>query len=223
MNLAATPTLRPADLDALPLFPLPQVVLFPGTALPLHVFEPRYRALAEYCLESGSALALPQIRPGHEAEHLGAPPLLRVAGVGAIVHHERLPENRIGLVLRGLGRVEIVEEHPTTAAYRTARVILLGEPLPDPARASADMAAIRDCLRLLARRVPNLSDALLSAVNSVDDPGIVADRLASVLFRAPTQRQALLECVDVNVRLRKVVERLGGLAAGTVRPSDGVN
>ncbi len=223
MNLAATPTLRSADLDVLPLFPLPQIVLFPGTALPLHVFEPRYRALIEYCLESGSALALPQIEPGHEAEQLGSPPLVRVAGVGAIVHHERLPDGRLGLVLRGLGRVEIVEELMTTSAYRTARVILLGEPLPDPAQSSADLAAIRDCLRLLARRVPNLSEALLNAVNSVDDPGIVADRLASVLFRAPAQRQALLECVDVNVRLRKVVERLGGLAAETVKSSDAVN
>jgi Lon protease-like protein len=109
MNLAATPTLRSADLDALPLFPLPQIVLFPGTALPLHVFEPRYRSLIEYCLESGSSLALPQIEPGHEAEQLGAPPLVRVAGVGAIVHHERLPDGRLGLVLRGLGRVEAIE------------------------------------------------------------------------------------------------------------------
>lgn len=210
-------------LSALPLFPLPHVVFFPGTTLPLHVFEPRYRALTRHALDTGSPIAVPQILPERVDDHLGTPPFFAVAGVGAIVHHEELEDGRLGIVLRGLGRVQLGEAVEHDLPFRVAAASLLPDSLIDPERAAADVLAIHDCLRLLVRRTPNLAEALRTAIGKASHPGVVADRLSAVLFRSPIRRQNLLESTDVNARLARVVERLGLLTAGTVKPTDFVN
>src|SRR5450631_234254 len=77
------------------LFPLPEVTLFPGQGLPLHVFEPRYRSLVEDALATDSVLAVPRLVPGAgETEATGRPVLPSFMGVGVIAEHERLPDGR---------------------------------------------------------------------------------------------------------------------------------
>ena len=67
--------LLPVDwLQDLAVFPLPRVVFFPGTYLPLHIFEPRYRALMRDCITSGRmAMAVTLLKPGYEANYAGRP------------------------------------------------------------------------------------------------------------------------------------------------------
>ena len=62
-------TLRPEDLAALSIFPLPDATLFPGVPLPLHVFEPRYRALVRDALASSKVLAVARLKPGFESDY----------------------------------------------------------------------------------------------------------------------------------------------------------
>ncbi len=214
------PTLPPppptdAQLASLPVFPLPRVVFFPGTALPLHVFEPRYLALVEQCLAEGSPLSVVAIRPGSEAEAPGSPPLVETAGAGSIVHHERQPDGRFGVVLRGTCRVVLKQELVTDGPFRRFRAERVDDQAVDMRTAAEALEAINGCLRVIGARVPNLAEALFRAVSATAAPSEVADRLAPVIFRNVAQRQALLECVDVNERLRRVLDRLSAIAAST--------
>src|SRR5258706_13100466 len=96
--------------DLLPLFPLPNVVLFPNVFLPLHVFEPRYRAMVADALASDRMIGMVLLRPGWEAAYEERPPVFSIGCSGVITHVERLPDSRFNIVLRGLERFRILEE-----------------------------------------------------------------------------------------------------------------
>jgi Lon protease-like protein len=96
------------ELREIPLFPL-DVVLFPGMALPLHIFEPRYREMTARCLDSdvpfGVVLALPESEQGREVPaHVGT-----VGTMARISDYERLPDGRYNLLATGTERFEIIE------------------------------------------------------------------------------------------------------------------
>src|SRR5262245_34911268 len=94
----------------LPIFPLPTVQLFPHALLPLHVFEPRYRALLKDCLAGQSVMAVPMLEPGYEAHYHERPAVRALCGLGLIVAHEPLADGRANILLRGVTRARIVEE-----------------------------------------------------------------------------------------------------------------
>jgi Lon protease-like protein len=96
--------------EFLPLFPLPNVVLFPGVFLPLHVFEPRYRQLVADALMGDRLIGMVLLRPGWESDYQGRPPVFPVGCSGVITHVEQLEDGRYNIVLRGLERFRIVEE-----------------------------------------------------------------------------------------------------------------
>ncbi len=106
--------------EPVPMFPLPGAFLFPHQALPLHVFEPRYRQLVEDLLDGPGRFVLATILPG-EVEVAGVPPaVLPVAGLGEILRHEKLPDGRYLIWMLGLRRVQL-EEVPSTKPYRLVR------------------------------------------------------------------------------------------------------
>ena len=89
MQTASVAHIRRA-LDALPIFPLPNVVLMPHAPLPLHVFEPRYQALVNDAMAGEGLMAIALLEPGWEENYDGVPPVRSVACVGEIVAHEAL-------------------------------------------------------------------------------------------------------------------------------------
>ena len=93
-------------MPALPLFPLPNVVLFPGVLLPLHIFEPRYRAMTADVLASDRRIGIVLLRAGWKDDYEGRPPIHEVGTAGVIEHSARLDDGRYNIVLRG------VEETP---------------------------------------------------------------------------------------------------------------
>ena len=115
----AAPTVDAAP--ALPLFPLPNVVLFPNVFLPLHIFEPRYRAMVADALEGDRLIGMVLLRPGWEGDYEGRPPVFPTGCAGLITHHERLPDGRYNIVLRGLEKFRILDED-ASRSYRIARV-----------------------------------------------------------------------------------------------------
>src|SRR5687767_5695438 len=101
----------------IPIFPLPNVVLFPNVFLPLHIFEPRYRQMVGDALAGERMIGMVLLQPGAEeafAEGLdGSPPVYEIGCAGLITHVERLNDGRFNIVLRGLERFRIVgEENP---------------------------------------------------------------------------------------------------------------
>jgi len=109
-----------------PLFPLPNLFLFPGTVVPLHVFEPRYRQMIEDSLDGPGRLVIGTILEGHQDEISQAPPVHPIAGLGEIARHERLPDGRFVIMLVGLTRV-LVREVPSDRLYRLVEI----EPLEE--------------------------------------------------------------------------------------------
>jgi hypothetical protein len=188
----------------IPVFPLPNVVLFPQVFLPLHIFEPRYRDMVAAALEGDRLIGMVLLRPGWEAEYEGRPPVYPTGCAGLITNHERLPDGRYNIVLRGLEKFRIVEETPGRS-YRVARVEPLHEPLID-----ADRDAIRAARRRLeALLVPQPqgrgSEAKVPPAMADED---LINALAQYMELEPLEKQALLERRGLLARCRSLIDLL---------------
>lgn len=194
--------------ERLPIFPLPRLVFFPNTLLPLHIFEQRYRDMIAFCLEEDWPLAITRIRPGHEQDQPGDPPFDTIMGVGHIVHHTRLDDGRYNVLLQGSARVRCVEEITGDEAFRRARVELLHEHLPDLTTTQNQIQQLMALLRGIAQVNPSASEMLTRGL--VEDRGVdaISDRLASLLFREHTEKQALLEELNAEIRMQQCLDRL---------------
>lgn len=188
-------------LAELPLFPLPRLVFFPNTTLPLHVFEPRYRKMLADCLETHGAMAVVRLEPRPRAED----GIASVAGAGIVVQHEQLPDGRSNLVLAGSARVRL-EELPFCPPYRRARATVL-EPVhtrvTDKDHAAL-VAAATDFVREVRRHDGDFSFELPSSRGA----GVLADVCAAHLIVDADVRQRLLEELDDAARVRAVIEEL---------------
>ena len=188
----------------IPLFPLPNVVLFPNVFLPLHIFEPRYRAMLADALAGDRIIGMTLLMPGYEGNYQGRPPVYPVGCAGVITHSEQLPDGRSNVVLRGIEKFRIVEED-TSREYRLARI----EPLPETAN---------DAEKLLLKQRRHRIEALLVAAieRGGQDPRFPAaipdedliNALSQYLGLDPVERQALLERDGVLARCDGLIELL---------------
>ncbi|HEX9666085.1 MAG TPA: LON peptidase substrate-binding domain-containing protein [Thermodesulfobacteriota bacterium] len=108
----------------IPLFPLPNIVFFPNSLLPLHVFEPRYRQLVEDIIDSERIIGMVLLKPGWEKNYHDKPEIFSVGCMGRIINIEVGKDGRSNIVLYGLKRVRIAEILHD-APYRLARVNLM--------------------------------------------------------------------------------------------------
>lgn len=156
LNEDFLPDAEPASQRAVsaPLFPLPSVFLFPGTVIPLHVFEPRYRQMIEDSLDGPGRIVIGTVLEDWHDKLEGAPPVHPIAGLGEIARHERLPDGRFVILLAGLARTRI-QELESDRLYRRVSAVPLAEiEVPD---------ALQDGLRSRLReavlaRSPDLVD-----------------------------------------------------------------
>lgn len=198
-------------LGRLPIFPLPETVLFPHVLLPLHVFEPRYRRMVEDCLAGSRVLAMALIRPGADARRDARPAVCDVVGAGVIVHDERLPDGRFNIALKGVARVAIEAELPTDTPYRVVRGRLLEDEYPagGPEALERELTTLKLCYLRLAAELPGASDDLTKFVTRARDPSLLVDVIASVSIPDAMERQWLLETASVRERLRRVTQAVG--------------
>jgi Lon protease-like protein len=197
-------------LDRLPIFPLPETVLFPNMLLPLHVFEPRYRAMVEHCLAGSRVLAMALLRPGWDAAAEPAP-VFGVVGAGVIVHEERLPDGRFNIALRGVARVEIEAELETDTPYRMVSGRLIEDEYPDggPEALEREVMTLKVCYLRLTAELPGSSDDLTRFVTRAKDPSLLVDVITAVAIPDVAERQRLLETPSVRERVRRVTQAVG--------------
>ena len=120
-------------LAALPVLPLPNVVLLPGMVLPLNVHEPEYLELVDFVRAHGNYVGVPLLLPAAPAGE--APALAPVFGLGKLVFHARLDDGRRIIRLEGVGRVRVQRELPRSRGFRELTVTALAETYPtDPER-----------------------------------------------------------------------------------------
>jgi uncharacterized protein len=195
--------------DLLPLFPLPNVVLFPNVFLPLHIFEPRYREMVADAVASDRMIGMVLLRPGWDRDYQGMPPVYPVGCSGVITHVEALADGRFNIVLRGLERFRVIDED-RTLSYRRARV----EPVFEMPLRNDDRAAIRTqrskleaLLAPSVERTGTLRGADLRMPAAMPDEDLV-NALAQYLDLEPLEKQALLEKPCLRSRAESLVELL---------------
>ncbi|HEU4695243.1 MAG TPA: LON peptidase substrate-binding domain-containing protein, partial [Vicinamibacterales bacterium] len=188
--------------DLLPLFPLPNVVLFPNVFLPLHIFEPRYRAMVKDALASDRIIGMVLLRPGFEKDYEGRPPIHDIGCAGEIEEYEQLPDGRYVILLRGLTAFRVVSEDQRKP-YRLARVEGVPDMLKDDERGALSSAR---------ERLAQLLYMVLPLGVDPPDPGLDDAEFVNVtaqnLQMSEADRQQLLERSSVLARARALVERL---------------
>lgn len=207
------------DVDAfsghVPLFPLPGTVLLPGALLPLHLFEPRYRAMVVHALKGERLIAMALLRPGYEADYEGNPAIEEHVCIGRILLEEPLEDGRWNILLVGLRRARVLEED-RSRPFRVARVEVLEDAQLD------DEVPEAQALRALLEQVPRelvrdesrreLVVHLLGRSEAPGDPvglGTLLDLAADLLHLGVQDRQRLLVAHDLVERgrcLRQLVE-----------------
>lgn len=198
---------------------LPKATLFPQALLPLYIFEPRYRQMLADTLDSTRMFSVAMQRPGSSRE---SPSL--VAGLGLIRVSVGHRDGTSHLILQGLARVELGEPI-RYKPYRIQRIRPLETPPCDNVKVDALVAKVRE---LLERRImlglpfpfpimaPETSEStspppsfspkeILHYLDSIADPEQAADLVSCAVLPGAVQRQAILETVDVEARLRQLI------------------
>jgi Lon protease-like protein len=190
-------------MEFLPLFPLPNVVLFPNVFLPLHIFEPRYRQMVADALEGDRMIGMVLLRPGWDRDYEGRPPIYPIGCSGVITHVERQSDGRYNIVLRGVERFKILEED-FSRSYRRANVM----PIPEDPLTAPDRDAIRHYRsKLEALLAPAVEKSVARMPAAMSDEDLV-NALAQYLDLEALEKQALLEQRCLRARAESLVELL---------------
>jgi len=201
---------------------LPNATLFPQALLPLYIFEPRYRQMLADALRSDRMFSVAMQRPGSTRESPSP-----VAGLGLIRVSVGHRDGTSHLILQGLARVEL-EETVRYRPYRVQRIRPIQSPPCDNVKVDALVAKLRE---LLEERInlglpfpfPVMSPGqgesnpapsafspkqILNYLDSITDPEQAADLVSCAVLPAAAQRQSILETVDVEARLRRLIHFL---------------
>ncbi len=173
------------------IFPLSGAVLFPGMQMPLHIFEPRYRALVGDALVRDRLIGMIQPRTGGDS-----PPLFDIGCLGRIVEVEALEDGRYNILLEGMARFHVERELEVTTQFRQIEGLLFDEPAAEHLSA-VERAAVEEEARELADRLGYAVD--WDAVGGLDDLTLV-NAIAQIAPFDAAAKQALLEAADLPAR-----------------------
>ena len=205
--------------DTIPLFPLPNVVHFPRVLLPLHIFEPRYRAMVRDALSGARLIGMVLLRGDWQADYLGTPPIFQHGTAGEIVRSDELPDGRFNIILRGAREFRVRSEMQR-ALYREALVAWREEEAGAvaPPQRERLAALVGEFLR---RRHPEAA----ADFEPPSDDELFVNAISQQLDLPVIERQALLEADGLQRRAERLievlefhVEALRSGAIGTARP-----
>jgi len=210
------------DLSAVPLFPLPGVVLFPRAVLPLHIFEDRYRAMTADALASDKIIAMALLKPGWEKSYYGRPTIEPVVCVGRILSHEKLPDGKYNFLLQGVQRARVIRENErgggendaiAETQYRTAQL----QPLEETPAVETDLEDERRRLHEMFMTTAlggiGAGRQFRQIVKAPLPTPVVADLAAFTFLDDVPLKQSLLADVDVRHRVGRTVAALQDLVA----------
>jgi Lon protease-like protein len=168
--------------------------------LPLHVFEPRYRALVADALATHRTVGMALLKPGYEADYGGRPEIYPLGCTGTIVQDERLDDGRYNIVLHGAERFRVLDEQEG-GRYRVAHV----EALPEAQGDETSVDRLRDeVLRALGR----LADGSTVIVEGDVPASALVNALCQGLELPAVEKLDLLACDSVESRARRLVALL---------------
>lgn len=183
--------------ERLSIFPLAGALLFPGLQLPLHIFEPRYRAMVSDALARDQRIAM--IQPQTAGE--GAP-LFRIGCVGKIVDVEAAEDGRYNLVLQGIARFRMLRELEVVTPFRQIEAELMDED-PAPAISAIERAGFEREARSFAASQGYAVD--WESVGKLDDAALI-NGVAQIAPFDIAAKQALLEAQDLSARCELLIQ-----------------
>lgn len=184
-----------------PLFPLPNVLLYPSAILPLHVFETRYVAMVDDLIARGEDLiVLGLLQEGWDENYFGKPPVHQVAGLGKVLHTGAKVGDRYNILVQGIERVRILAELEVDTLYRQVLVEPAVERTPEDPDAEVIRLALRDGLI-------DFADGSLM-VEARAPVGYLADVLLVALPNGIAEKQRMFEILDQRQRAELVLQAL---------------
>ncbi len=214
--------------DQIPVFPLSRVVLLPGEVLPLHIFEPRYRAMVRDALNSHRIIGMIEYAAEHESSTRESPPVRDIGCVGYIADHKELPDGRYLSGFSVIERFTTDEEVPVDTLYRQFRVTYT--PFRESAEALAGLQPVRRELRRVLPQLVEVDEADRSTLEEqmveISDSQLIA--LACQILELPSQRKRqILEAANQIDRFMLVYEELyrhlDSLSESITDPSETLN
>jgi Lon protease-like protein len=190
-----------SPFDDVPVFPLPEVVLFPEAHLPLHIFEPRYRTMLADCLAGDGTLVI--------ASMTSSGRVAKVACLGMIALHRPLADGRSNILVVGAERVrveELIVEDPPRYPYKRARLSPLE--VLDVDVSDTDRTALMATATMFAGELRKHDASFGFRVPAQPSASALADACAFQLVGDASVRQALLEELDPRMRVRMVLDQL---------------
>ena len=206
-----------AAFERMPIFPLRDAQLFPGAVLPLHIFEPRYIEMVEFVLESGTnALAIACQDSVRIAPDM-PPPVRPIMGAGLIFAAERLGEGRWNILIRGIERIRLINEHDQVNLFRTVRSEILDDidvPMEHPLHSQ-----LRSLVGQLSEKAPEAREGLNLIMSQGTTPATLTNLLGAHATSDPRVRRQLLETIDVEKRLNMAVKYVGKILLERLEPN----
>jgi uncharacterized protein len=188
----------------IPIFPLPNAVLFPNVFMPLHIFEPRYRAMVSDALAGDRIIGMVLLRAGFERDYEGRPAIFPIGCAGVVTHSEPLPDGRFNIVLKGIEKFRVTGED-ASKPYRLATIDSLPELVRDADR--SELRHLRIRLETLLAAAVEREGGAPKFPRAVADEDLV-NALAQYMGLEPLERQALLEREGVLARCHGLIELL---------------
>ena len=191
---------------AVPVMPLPGVLLFPNALLPLHIFEPRFREMLARALADNRMLCIGLIKPERQQWRTSTD-FFSVSTVGLIRACIGRSDGTSDLILQGIRRVKF-SDFEQEAPFPIARI----KPLKTRTKPTVETDALAIKVVEFYRRLKSSERALPEKIDrylgEMSDPEMLADLIASTFVSGATRRQQLLEELDLNKRLRLLIQYL---------------
>lgn len=189
--------------EVIPIFPLPTVVFFPETYLPLHIFEPRYKDMVQDISNQGRCIGMALLQDDWEEQCSEAPSIYLLGCVGRIISSHRLSDGRFNIVLQGLHRC-IYEEQAVSTPYRQARIRLRSH----RGLSSLDFETRRQLEQVTQeylswKKAHELSQVIASGKLS---DSILVHNLSAGLDLSPVEKQFLLESDNLTQQARRLID-----------------
>lgn len=183
-----------------PVFPLPNAILFPGARLPLFIFEPRYKQMIDDVLDGKQYLSVALLVKKDDESHPAV-----ISGLGQITEVEQLPKNEKNIVVSGLTRVRI-GKHVSESPYIRAEVEPITEQMPDQETHELLFNRLREAVKTWLFRMRTGSIRLLAELGNVRTVGEICDFFGAYLIDDFIARQRLLDEIDVVRRAEIILE-----------------
>src|SRR5437763_5437519 len=190
----------------LPLFPLPNLVFFPQTRLPLHVFESRYRQLISDVMLSDQRFGIVLLRPGYESDYFGAPPAFACGTVARVEQSVTLDDGRYNILVNGDTRFRIIDE-VSREPYRVARVVAQPQVERDAVAAYAQRTWLTELSQQYLHFLPE--QGAVPAIASGGRAALTNARIRSLTLDV-AEKQRLLESDDLVARAEEIADELQG-------------